>query len=186
MALLIAGVLLFTGVHFIPSLAPGIKAAWVGKLGENGFKGVFSLLLLASFGLMIFGWRSTPPSLLYVPPLALHVPALALVALGFVIMVAANRNSRIRQFIRHPQLTGVALWGIAHLLMNGEDRSVVLFGALTLWAIGEMFAINRREGAWVKDEPPGWGAEAVTLLIAFVTIGVVVAIHPWISGVPVW
>ena len=39
MALLIAGVLLFTGVHFIPSLAPGIKAAWVGKLGENGFKG---------------------------------------------------------------------------------------------------------------------------------------------------
>ena len=186
MVLLIAGVLLFAAVHFIPSLTPGIKAAWVGKLGEDGFKGLFSLLLLAAFGLIIVGWRSTPPALLYVPPQTLHGPALALVALGFVVMVAANRNSRIRLFIRHPQLTGVSMWGIAHLLLNGEDRSVVLFGALTLWAIGEMFAINRREGVWIKEAPPGWGAEVVTLLIAVITIGVVIAIHPWISGMPVW
>ena len=161
-------------------------SAGVEKFGADGFKGVFSLFLLTSFGLMIFGWRSTTPELLYVPPLALHTPARGLVALGFLVMLGANRNSRIRLFIRHPQLTGVAMWGIAHLLLNGEDRSVILFGGLTLWAIAEMFAINRREGAWVKEPPPGWGAEVVTLLIALVTIGVVVAIHPWISGVPVW
>lgn len=186
MALLVLGVVLFAGVHFIPSLVPGIKAAWVGKLGENGFKGVFSLLLLASLALIIFGWRGTTPALLYAPPLALHVPALGLVALGFLVMGAANRNSRIRRIIRHPQLTGVAMWGVAHLLMNGEDRSVILFGGLTVWAIGEIIAINRREGVWVKEEPPGWGAEVVTVLIAAVVIGVVVAIHPWLSGVPVW
>lgn len=186
MALLLLGLLLFAGVHFIPSLAPGIKVAWVGKLGENGFKGVFSLLLLASFALMIFGWRSVTPQLLYVPPLALHVPALGLVALGFLIMVAANRNSRIRLLIRHPQLTGVALWGVAHLLLNGEDRSVILFGGLTVWAIGEIFAINRRDGAWIKEPPPGWGAEVVTVLAAAVVVGVLVAIHPWLAGVPVW
>lgn len=186
MALLVLGVVLFAGVHFIPSLAPGIKAAWVGKLGENGFKGVFSLLLLASFALMIFGWRSTSPALLYAPPLALHVPALVLVALGFLVMVTANRKSRIRRVVRHPQLTGVAMWGVAHLLMNGEDRSVVLFGGLTVWAIGEIFAINRREGVWIKEEPPGWGTEVVTVLIAALVIGVLVAIHPWLSGVPVW
>ncbi|NND67445.1 MAG: NnrU protein [Halioglobus sp.] len=186
MALLVLGVLLFAGVHFIPSLGPGIKAAWVGKLGENGFKGVFSLLLLASFALMIFGWRGTTPSPLYAPPLALHTPALVLVALGFLVMGAANRKSRIRRFVRHPQLTGVAMWGVAHLLMNGEDRSVILFGGLTLWAIGEIFAINRREGVWIKEEPPGWGAEFVTVLIAVAVVGVLVAIHPWISGVQVW
>ena len=58
MALLVLGVLLFAAVHFIPSLAPGVKSAWQSRLGENGYKGLFSLLLLLAFGLMIGGWRS--------------------------------------------------------------------------------------------------------------------------------
>jgi len=37
-----------------------------------------------------------------------------------------------------------------------------------------------------SGDAAAWGAEAVTLLIAVVIIGVVIAIHPWISGVPVW
>ena len=88
--------------------------------------------------------------------------------------------------LRVCMLTGVALWGVAHLLLNGDSRSLVLFGGMTVWALVEIVAISHREGVWIKEPPPGWGAEAVTLLIAVVTIGVVVAIHPWISGVPVW
>ena len=186
MTILILGILLFAGVHFIPSLAPGVKRAWLAKMGEGGYKGIFSLLLLGSFALMIVGWRSTTPTVVYMPPAALHVPALLLVALGFLIMGTSNRKSRVRSFIRHPQLTGVAMWGVAHLLLNGENRSIVLFGALTLWAVAEIFAINRREGVWIKEEPPGWGTEFVTLIVGLVVIGVVVAIHPWISGMPVW
>jgi len=49
MALLVLGILLFAGIHFIPSLAPGLKASWLGRLGENGYKGTFALLALASF-----------------------------------------------------------------------------------------------------------------------------------------
>jgi uncharacterized membrane protein len=167
-------------------MSPGLKSAWMTKMGEGGYKGIFSLLLLASFALMIVGWRSSTPALVYAPPAGLHIPALILVALGFLVMGASNRSSRLRLFIRHPQLTGVAMWGVAHLLLNGENRSVLLFGALALWAVIEMFAINRREGVWIKEPPPGWGSEFITLLVGLVVIGVVVAIHPWISGVPVW
>ena len=185
MALLLLGLLVFAGVHFIPSLAPGLKAGWLQRLGENGYKGTFSLLLLGGLALIILGWRSIQPGLLYIPSPALHQLALAILVLAFLLFVVSNRKSRLRQIVRHPQLTGVALWGIAHLLLNGEDRSVLLFGALTLWAIGEMIAINRREGEWVKTEVPGWGAEVVTVVITVVVIGVLVAIHPWLSGVPV-
>ena len=186
MTLLLLGLLLFTAVHLVPSLAPGIKSAWLGRLGENGYKGTFSLLLVAGLVLIVFGWRGTVPEFVYRPPAGLHFPALALVFLGFLLFVVSNRKSRLRRLVRHPQLTGVSLWGIAHLMLNGDNRSLLLFGGLTLWAIVEMVAINRRDGIWIKDEAPGWGREIVTLVITAVVIGVVIAAHPWLSGRPVW
>jgi uncharacterized membrane protein len=76
MGLLLLGLLLFAGVHLVPSLAPSLKASWLGRFGEGGYKGSFSLLLLVSFALMIGGWRSIAPSSLYIPPPALHLVAL--------------------------------------------------------------------------------------------------------------
>ena len=186
MLLLLLGVLLFASVHLVPSLAPGMKASWLGRLGEGGYKGTFSLLLLASFALIILGWRSIQPELVYLPSPALHSPALAIMALAFVLLVVSNRRSRLRLLVRHPQLSGVALWGIAHLILNGDNRSVLLFGAMAAWAIAEMIAINARDGAWIKDAAPSWMSEGLTLAISAVVIAVVIALHPWLSGMPVW
>lgn len=185
MAMLVLGVLLFACVHFVPSLAQGAKARLIGKIGEDGYKGIFSVLLLGSFALIIFGWRSTVPIHIYTPPSALHQPALFLLALAFWLMAVSQRASRLRLLIRHPQLAGVAVWGISHLLLNGDSRGIVLFGGFATWALCEMWSINRREGSWIKDETPAWSSEGVSLLIAATAIAVVVYIHPWISGVPV-
>lgn len=183
MTLLITGLLVFAAVHLVPSLAQGVKAGAVDRMGENGYKGLFSLLLLASLGLIIAGWRTAEPAYLYTPPPVLRLPAMALIALGFLVMGASARNSRIRRAIRHPQLTGVFLWAVSHLMLNGDSRSLVLFGALALWALAEIAAINRRDGVWIKEPAPGWGSELVTLLIAIVTVAVVAWAHPWLSGV---
>lgn len=185
MTLLLLGVLLFAGVHFIPSLAPSLKASWISRLGEGGYKGVFSLLLLAAFALIIIGWRSAQPTQLYMPSPELRHLAMLLLLLAFLLMVVSSRNSRLRLLVRHPQLTGVTLWGFAHLLLNGDSRSLLLFAGMALWAVGEMIAINRREGVWIKGKAPSWGAEALNLVIAIVVVGVVVYIHPWIAGMPV-
>lgn len=186
MLMLTLGVLLFACVHFVPSLAPSLRTSALQRLGEGGYKGLFSLLLLGSFALIIIGWRSVEPSVVYQPPFGLHKIALGLLAIAFLLMAVSQRNSRLRLFIRHPQLTGVALWGFSHLLLNGDNRSIVLFGGMLLWALIEIIAISKREGAWIKAEPPSWGAEVVTAIIAAVTVAVVVYIHPWLSGVPVW
>ena len=185
MVLLVLGILLFAGVHFVPSLAPGLKASWLARLGENGYKGTFSVLLLASFALIITGWRSAQPEFLYTPSPALRHPAMGLLLIAFLLMVVSSRSSRLSLMIRHPQLSGVTLWGIAHLLLNGDSRSLVLFGGMAVWAVLEMIAINRRDGAWVKGVAPSWGTELVNLIIAVVVVGVVVYIHPWLSGMPV-
>ncbi|RLA50485.1 MAG: NnrU protein [Gammaproteobacteria bacterium] len=185
MALLVLGILLFAGIHFIPSLAPGLKASWLGRLGENGYKGTFALLALASFALIITGWRSAQPEFLYTPSPALRHPAMLLLVVAFLLMVVSSRNSRLSLLVRHPQLTGVTAWGIAHLLLNGDNRSLVLFGGMAVWALVEMITINRRDGAWIKGAAPSWGAEIVTLVIALVIVAVVVKIHPWLTGMPV-
>ena len=186
MTLLVLGLLLFASVHFIPSLAPGIKAAVVQRIGTRGFRGIFSLLLLSSLALMISGWRSAEPLPLYSSPAVLHNVALGLLLLAFLLLVVGVRNSRLRHLIRHPQLTAVTLWGISHLMLNGDNRSVALFGGMALWSLSEMVAINRRQGVWVRGEAPSWSAEAVTVIITGITVAIVVYIHPWLSGVPVW
>ncbi len=185
MLMLILGVVLFAGVHFIPSLAPSLKTGLQQKLGDNGYKGVFSLLLLASFALMILGWKSAATTYFYVLPVSFRLLALGLIAIAIWLLVVSNRPSRLRTVVRHPQLTGVAVWAVAHLLVNGDSRSLVLFGGLLLWSIGEIVAINRREGLWIKDEAPGWGAEVVNIVIAAVVYGVLIFLHPWLSGVPI-
>ena len=186
MIALALGMLLFAFVHFVPSLAPSLKAGTLQRLGDDGYKGIFSLLILGSFSLIILGWRSVEPSAIYQPPLGLHQPALVLLAIAFLLMATSKRNSRLRLVVRHPQLTAVALWAFSHLLLNGDNRSIVLFGGMLVWAVIEVIAISKREGVWIKAEPPSWGAEAVTTIIAAITVAVVVYIHPWLSGVPVW
>ncbi|MBT4520926.1 MAG: NnrU protein [Halieaceae bacterium] len=185
MTLLIIGLIMFACVHLIPSMAPAIKARWRGRLGEGGYKGSFALLLLASFGLMISGWRSIDPGLLYLPIEALRLPALGLIVIGFILMVTASRNSRLLQWVRHPQLTGVLLWALAHLMLNGDDRSTLLFGCMAIWSVLEIFAINRRDGVWIKGSIPGISAEIVTLIIGVVIVAITMAIHPYIAGVKV-
>lgn len=185
MALLILGMLVFAAVHFIPALAPALRTSWQQRFGENGYKGLFSLLLLASFGLLIVGWRGTAPTFLYAPLAELRLPALALLVFAFFLLVISNRPSRLRRIIRHPQLSGVALWGIAHLLLNGDSRSAVLFGGMAVWAVVEIWAINRRDGVWIKSEVPAPSADIVNVLATAVIVAVVMYIHPWLSGVAV-
>lgn len=186
MELLISGLLVWSLVHFIPSLAPALKQKLIERLGGAGYKIAFTALMLCSLAMIIFGWRSSLPSHLYsLPGFARHA-ALLLMLVAFVLFGAAQYPTRIKQFVRHPQLASVAVWALAHLMLNGDSRSLFLFGGLGLWAILEMIFINRREGEWVKPAPPGWARELKGLVISLVILVVVVMLHPYIAGVSIY
>lgn len=185
MTIIIAGLLLWSVVHLIPSIAQPLKNAWVGKMGENGYKATFSLLIALSLVLIVYGWRHTTPDFIYAPIPEARPFAVGLLILAFVMMGAANYPSRIKCVIRHPQLTGVIVWSVAHLILNGDSRSLLLFGGLGVWALLEIFLINRREGAWQKPVVPSLGRELRGAAISLIIFAVVVFIHPYIAGVPV-
>ena len=184
MKLLIAGLTIWSLVHLIPSMARPLKQKWVSQMGENGYKLAFTVLILVSLALIVFGWRSSVPATLFVLPAFTRHIFMLLVVFAFILFGASHYQTRIKSYVRHPQLTGVALWATAHLLLNGDSRSLVLFGWLGVWAILEMILINRREGEWVKPSPPSWAQELKGLAISIVIFVVVVKIHPYIAGVP--
>ncbi len=182
MSLLIAGIILWSLVHFIPAF-PGIRGALTTRLGTFPYKGLFSLLIVGSIVLMVWGWKSTRYTPLYTPPDWGSWAAIAVMFAASVLFFGARIPSALNRVLRHPQLTGVCLFGIAHLLANGDRRSLVLFGGLALWAIVDMVLINRREGPWVRP-PADAPTHTVRLLIVGTVFFIVFAVlHPWLFGV---
>lgn len=82
-------------------------------------------------------------------------------------------------------LTGVIVWGVAHLLANGDNRSVILFGALSIWAAIAIVTINRREGEWEKPEAVPVSKDVTLVIIGAVLTGIVAFFHDYLSGVPI-
>lgn len=183
MTKLLLGVLIWSLVHFIPAVATDWRRNLIGKIGENPYKGLFALMMALAIYLIISGWKATIPEAIYVPPeWGRHATSL-LVLIGFILFVAPYPPTNFKRVLRHPQLTGVACWGVGHLLANGEARSIVLFGGLTAWAIIEMILLNRRDGAWTRPEPAPRRNDLI-LIFAGLAVYLVFAIaHPWLVGV---
>jgi uncharacterized membrane protein len=183
MEIMIIGLLLWSLVHFIPSLTPSIKISLQKKMGEAGYKIAFALSMVISLVLIVFGWRDSVPSHIYSLDFPTKHLTMGLMVFAFVLFGAAQYPSRIKTFIRHPQLMGLVVWSVAHLLSNGDSRSVVLFTTLGIWALLEMIFINRRDGIRDKPEIPSWGRELRGLAISLVIFVVIIFAHPYIAGV---
>ncbi|MDH3787755.1 MAG: NnrU family protein [Xanthomonadales bacterium] len=179
---LVLGVLLWSVMHFIPAIAVDFRKSLISKVGEKPYKGIFALLMVFSLYLVISGWKASIPESIYLPPVwGRHLTSL-LVLVAFILFIASHHATNLKRIIRHPQLSGVALWGIAHLLANGEARSIVLFGGLALWAIIEIILLNRRDGAWVKPDPVPRKKDIILLVAGFTTYIIVALSHQWLFG----
>ena len=183
-SLLVAGLLLFTAVHLIPS-APRLRVALVERLGGKLYRGLFSVVALLSLAAVVWGYSRSPLEWLYAPPAWGHQVSMILVPIALVLFAAANMPTHIRALVRHPMLLGLLLWAFAHLLANGEVRSVVLFGGFAVFAVVEIVsAVARGKGPPVEPVP------RVTMDIAaviggFIVAGLLAVFHGTLFGVPV-
>jgi uncharacterized membrane protein len=177
------GVLLWSGLHLVKGVAPGARASLIATIGEIPFKILIAVGLALAIVLMVVGWRASTPVEIYAPPAWGPAAGLVLILLAFLLFAWANVKTNVKRFVRHPQLTGLALWAAGHLLANGDSRSLVLFGALGLWAVVEIPLINRREGPRVVPEPVPLKAEVRPALIGLAVFVVVLVVHPWLFGV---
>lgn len=180
MLILILGVALWWGAHLFKRIAPARRAT----MGDKG-KGLVAACLLISVLLMILGYGASGGAVWWGRSPALVGINNLLVLVAFYLFAAAGMRTRITARMRHPQLTGFALWSGAHLLVNGDAASLVLFGGLFLWALAEMAAINRAEPVWTPARGPfPVGKEVGAVLGAILVMGVVGLIHRWLGYNP--
>ena len=172
MLLLILGLVLFLGVHSLHMLAPGFRERAVARIGLRPWKGLYALVSLAGFVLIVvgFGMARADLHLLYTPPEWLrHLNALFTLVAFVLIAAAYVPRNHLKAKIGHPMLAGVKLWAIGHLLATGYLHDVVLFGAFLVWAVAD-FGISRR-----RDRAAGTRYAAGTLAGDAITLAAGVA-----------
>lgn len=182
--LLLLGFALWFATHLFKPAAPARHARAVERLGDGPVKGIVSLLSIVAISLIVIGYRDASFVNVWFPPAwTTHLNNLLnLAALGM--FFAGNIPGHVRSWVRHPQLTGVKIWSVSHLLVNGHLAAIVLFGGFLTWAVVALVAINKRDGKPPKPEPTGGlKADAAHLGIALVAYAVVSAFHWYVGGV---
>lgn len=148
MMVLIVGLILFLGVHLLPT-SPELRAGLQARLGTNGYKAVFSLLSLAGLIIIVLGYHKLQlhpgkNPILWNPPEWTRHFAAGLMLPAMVLLVASVIPSRIRTTIRHPMLSAIKIWALAHLIANGDLGGILLFGSFLAFAVYDRISVKRR------------------------------------------
>ena len=183
MALLVTGLVVFLGIHFVPAF-PQVRAKLVSRLGEGRYKGLFSLLSAVGLVLIVVGFVNAPSTeRVFAPfPAAIAMAPFA-VTLAFILFAAANMRGYLRQGLKHPMLIGLLIWATVHLLANGDLRGTVLFGAFLAYAAFDLVSAVRRMA--VKSFVPSAKFEVMAVVGGMGIAGGVMTLHRLLFGVRV-
>jgi len=185
---LVAGLVIFLGVHSIRIVAPGWRDRMIARLGEVPWKLVYSLAALAGFVLIVGGYAAArlEPVVLYNPPFWLRHVAMLLMLPVFPLLVAAYLPGRIKAAAKHPMLTATKAWALSHLLVNGMLADVLLFGGFLAWAVIDRISAGKRPQPAPSKTPPSIVNDVVAVVVGIVLyVAFAFWAHPRWIGVPV-
>jgi uncharacterized membrane protein len=148
MLLLIVGLILFFGIHLVPT-NPGLRDSLRDRFGATPYQIAFSVLSLLGFALIVIGYHKLQllpgknPQL-WVPPAWTKHVAFTLMLPAMILLVAAYVPSRIRTAVKHPMLLAIKIWALAHLIANGTLGALVLFLSFLVFAVYDRISVNKR------------------------------------------
>lgn len=189
MELFILGLVLFLGSHSIRVFANGWRNHVLELLGEKMFKGMYSVASLVGFVLLVYGFSKIrwDSPLLWSPPVAMrHVAALLMLPAMVLLVAAQVPHNAIQAKLRHPMVLSVKVWALAHLLANGKQADLILFGAFLIWSVLNFRAARQRDrlavqsGSVVEATPNTW---RVVLIGVAVWALLLFGGHTWLFAV---
>lgn len=150
MLLFILGLVLLFGIHMLP-FYPEYRAQLIEKLdsdaidAEDLYKIIFSIISLLGLIFIGIGKGSMEYIGLWDIPIFFRYISVVLIPISFILMVAAYLPNNIKSYVPHPMLTGVIIWGVTHMIVNGDVASIILFGSFVIYSVVAIKLINRRE-----------------------------------------
>ena len=188
MAILFLGLVIFLGLHSIRIVAADGRAKAIARLGEGPWKGVYSVISVIGFVLIVWGFaeaRSDAP-LLWAPPVWTRHITILLTLFSLILLSAYGfKQSHIAVAVHHPMVWSVAVWSAGHLLANGSAADVLMFGAFFVWAVADLFSAYGRDRRNAVVYPtPNWGATTGAIVAGVALWGLLIGgLHLWLFGV---
>ena len=184
MNLIVLGVLLFSFGHMFKRLMPAGREFLDHRFGENLGKGFVALFLVSGVILITFGYYYNEFDIYFYTAPTWLTAVMHLLMLVSVAFMQAGKSlfghaSRLGNKVKHPMLTGLIIWSIAHLLVNGTLMAYILFGGLGRWGHAQIFLLNR---GGAKEPEPIKGTLAGDLILG----GIVVVLYAILVGIHVY
>ncbi len=188
MSALILGLLMFLGMHSSRIVAEGWRTQVIAQRGPGAWKGLYTVVSLVGFGLIIWGYGQArmEPLVLWAPPVWTKHLAALLVLVSLVLLVAAQvPGNSIKARLHHPMVLGVKLWALAHLLANNTLADLLLFGSFLVWAVLDFRSSRQRDRAAGTVYPPGSTGRTVLVVVLGVAVWALFAfwLHAVLFGV---
>ena len=183
MTLLITGLVTFFIVHSF-SMFRTARQGVIDRIGALPYRGLYSVLSLGSFVLLVMGWGDAPRVDIWSPPPLMRPLTMALMFVAMVLLASMYLPGYIKAKTKNPMLLALKTWAFAHLLANGDLASMLLFGSFLVWAVIDLIAVKRSGRSSVVDNPRpvfdivGVGVGGALWLL------IVLWAHPYISGMP--
>lgn len=183
MTYLIIGVVLFSGIHLFPTAA-GLRRSLIARIGENPYKGLFSVIALTGIVLMVMGYSRAELTQVFSPPTWGRAANAILMLVSLILFAAANMPGNIKRITRHPMLWGLVLWAVGHLLSNGDQAALILFGGLGVFALLAMLSANLR-GASRQTNKVSYAKDIMIVVAGTIVYVALVFAHPYFAGVAI-
>jgi uncharacterized membrane protein len=159
MAQLALAMALFVGLHFMLSSYP-LRDRLVARLGERPFRRLYSIVMAATLVWAAIAFNATPFEPLWTVPGWLAPLPILIMPLAVLLLVCSltqpnptlagleadpAKAGGIFAITRHPMLWSFAIWGLLHVLANGDLASLIFFGGFTVLSLGGALAIDARK-----------------------------------------
>jgi len=177
---------LFFGIHLFT--ATPLRSMAISRVGENAYKGIFSLLSFVGLGLIIWGFvlaRREPDAAILVynsPQWSVPVTSI-LVLVGLIMTASSHGKGHIRKIVRQPMSIGIVLWAMGHLLSNGHTYEVILFGSFLAYAVFDIMASTAKGKR--PTYTPEVKADIIAIVAGAVLFALVLVFHNFLFGAPV-
>ena len=174
-------------------LSHPFRAPLVARVGERGFLLIYTITAVATLGWAVQVWKAMPIDRLWLPPIWLHWLCVGLMAFAAVLfvgsvtapnpalmgMVADGTPRGVQRITRHPMMWSFAIWGVVHIIMSADSRTIVLASGIITMAL---FGAAMQDGK-KKAQNAAYGAHMTAT--GFVPFSAQIAGRaPWSSALP--
>lgn len=214
---------LFLITHLGISSSP-LRAWLVARLTQGGYLAFYSVVAVATLGFLILSYQDAPAAeFLWTPGVATRWIALLLMPIAMVFLLGGflapnptgvGMEGKIKEvgdgvgltrITRHPLQWSFVIWAIAHILANGDLRSLLLCTSIGLVSLFGTVLMDRKKADTLGEDWARYAGVTSNLPFAAIASGrnrlvagelvvpVLVGLggyalalwgHGWLSGVP--